>query len=192
MRSPDVLKKSLKPWVHSTMDLQSNGYGTYVQKARHIQAFRRGEPTKTFRINLNDPHGYVTLVEDKLIWSCVSTSDNLSRAVYLFDIRSWSLQVLNGDARETIRRLVASDQLVGFATNSNMFYVWHHASRVKRKFKLPNAALLQTITCRGNTVACAGCLEQHVLVYIWDFDTQQGKSFTIPYTSPLLAYPTLG
>ncbi|KAH7088466.1 hypothetical protein FB567DRAFT_339254 [Paraphoma chrysanthemicola] len=191
MRSPDLLKRSLKPWI-STAEIQGNKYSFYLQKAKHVQAFRRGEPVKAFNVTLDDPHGYIILVEDRLIWSCLSRHNGQCRAVYLFDINSWRLQKFNGDARETLRRLVASNQLIGFATNNNTVYVWDVDSGVKRTFRVPSASLFQAITCRERTIACAGCLEQYVMVYVWDFDSQLGTSFTIPYSSPLLAHPTPG
>jgi hypothetical protein len=89
------------------------------------------------------------------------------------------MYTLNGDAREVIKQLFASDQIVGFTTMTNVCYVSDLEGRAKKRFTVPNMALFQSVACRGRTVACAGILEDHVLVYIWNYDSQQGRSFTI-------------
>ncbi|KAF2024763.1 hypothetical protein EK21DRAFT_77971 [Setomelanomma holmii] len=191
LRSPHVLKKCLRPWLEKAAP-QTNEYGIHALKAKHIQAFRRGEPNQGFTVKLHDPHSYVILVEDRLVWASESRTDYTARLVCVFNIQTWSLHTFRGDAREKIHRLVASDELVGFATGSNLFYAWDFETRTKRTFMVPNATLFQNVTCRERTIACAGCLEKHVFVYIWDFDSQLAKYFTIAYDSPLLVYPTHG
>ena len=185
-----MLKKSLEAWYGGALNLQGANYSLYESKAKHVHAFRHGEPNGHFKIDLNDPPGYMTLVEDTLIWSRAAGLDRTARTICLFNITTWSLHTLNGDAREEIGRIFASDKLVGFAPSGTVCYVWSLESREKRRFRVPSPELFQSVTCRGNVVACAACLDAHVLVYIWDYCTQQGRSFTISFDSPLLAYPT--
>ncbi|KAF2828525.1 hypothetical protein CC86DRAFT_368735 [Ophiobolus disseminans] len=190
LQSPDVLKRSLTSWSGNTLDLQGAERSLLESKAKHIQMFRQGDPSSHFTVHLNDPRGYATLVEDTLAWSRVSGHDHTARAIYLFNISTWTLHTLNGDAREKVAALFASDKLVGFATNGTVCYVWSLQTREKRRFRVPNPALFKTITCRGTMVVCAACLVDHALVYIWDYRTQQGRSFTISYDSALFVRAT--
>jgi hypothetical protein len=192
LRSLDVLKNSLYAWSHRVVDLQVPNYSACEHKARLVQKFRQGEPDRLFSIHHHEPHGDVILVEDTLIWSCYIPPESKARIIYVLNIKSWSLRKLQGDARETVHRLFASDQLVGFATSGNICYVWDLDGREKRRFRVPSSALFQSVTCRDNMVACAGCLNDHALVYVWNFETQRGTSFTIPFDDDLFAYPMLG
>jgi hypothetical protein len=98
------------------------------------------------------------------------------------------MHTLNGDARESIRQLFASDQIVGFTTASNVCYVSNFQGSGKRKFRVPNPALFQSLACRQRTVACAGTFEDHVLVYMWSYDSQQGRSLIIPFDAFPVSY----
>jgi hypothetical protein len=191
LQSPAILTKSLCSWYGNTLNLHCAEYRLLERKAKHIHAFRHGDPKHYFIIDLHDPHGYVNLIEDTLVWSRVSRLDHTARAIYLFNISTWNLQTLHGDARERVERIFASDKLVGFTTNGTTCYVWSLQSREKRLFRVPNPALFRSVTCRGNTVACAACLDNYALVYVWDYCAQRGRSFTISYDSPLLAYPNV-
>jgi hypothetical protein len=111
--------------------------------------------------------------------------------LYLFNIRTWSLHTLNGEARERIHRVFASDEIVGFATNNNLFYVSRLDGSQRKRFAVPRYSLIRSISCRRRAVACAGCLKDHALVFIWDYDSQQGRSFTISYDTHLFVYPTV-
>lgn len=190
LQSSDVLEGGLASWSGSTFDLQGAERDVLESTARHIHAFRQGEPSCRLRINLNDGCGHVTFVGDTLIWSVVSLLDRTARAINVFNIKEWTLHTLVGDAREKIERLFASDKIVGFATSGTVCYVWSLQRLLKRRFRVPYPALFQSITCRGDTVACAAYLEGGALIYIWDYHSQMGRSFTISYDSPIFAYPT--
>jgi hypothetical protein len=192
LRSPDVIKRNFWSWSNSVVDLYDADFNLYRLKAKQIQTFRMGEPNRYFLIDTHDPQGYVALVEDTLVWSCDSLASRAARIIYVFNMKTWSLQTLNGDARETVYRLFASDQLVGFATSGNACYAWALRGYEKRKFRVPNSALFQSVTCRESTVACVGCLNDHALVYIWNYDTQRGISFSIAFDTPLFSYHMSG
>jgi hypothetical protein len=188
LRSTDVLTKSLYAWSGRVTDLQAPSLALCEHKAEQIQKFRQGEPNRLFSIHHHEPHSRAMLAEDTLIWSCIVSPDSRARMVYVLNIKSWSLRKLQGDARETVHRLFASEQLVGFASSSNVCYVWALDGVEKRKFRVPSSALFQSVTCRDSTIACVGCLNDHALVYIWNYDTQRGASFTVAFDTALFAY----
>jgi hypothetical protein len=161
-----------------TLDQDVADYGLLELKAKAIQAYRHGKPKHCFKV-VTPVSKHVILMADTLIWSPPPSIGSESRIVNLFNITTWEMHTLNGNAREHIHHLFASNQIVGFTTRSNICYVSDLRGRGKRKFKVPNAALFQSLACRDRTVACAGILEDHVLVYIWNYDSQQGRSFTI-------------
>ncbi|KAH8732397.1 hypothetical protein GQ44DRAFT_697585 [Phaeosphaeriaceae sp. PMI808] len=132
--------------------------------------------------------GHSVLIEDTLIWICLLKTHRPT-AVYFFNMKTCHLQTFQGDARETVRHLFASDKLVGFATHGTLCYVWDFDHREKRKFRVPNSDLFQSIACRGRMIACAGCLDDYALVYIWNYDNQRGISFTISYETTLFTSP---
>jgi hypothetical protein len=190
--SPDVLKKSLNSWYDDTVDLAGAEYVDCKLKAKSIHAFRHGgKPHQYFKLDMHHPNGNIVLVEDTLIFTRFSSDYNM-RIVYLFNIRTWNLHTLVGEAREKVARLFASDQIVGFTTTNNICYVSRLDGSMRKKFSLPNAALLRSITCRERTVACAGFLDGNVLVYIWNYDNQLGRSFTIDSQRGLFVSPKPG
>jgi hypothetical protein len=102
------------------------------------------------------------------------------------------MHIIIGDARESIRDLFASDQIVAFTTASNVCYVSDLRGRGKKKFRVPTSVQFQSLACRQRTVACAGTFDDHVLVYIWSYDSQQGRSLTIPFAAfPVSHAPSL-
>jgi hypothetical protein len=191
LRSPDVLKKGLLSWFGNSSDLQGADHSIYESKAKQAHAFRRGEPTQCLKIDLQYHIDQVILIDDTLIWAYQS-ADHVARVIYLLNIniKTWSLQSLNGDARERVVRLFASNQLVGFVAASTICYVWRRRDLEKRQFRIPGREFYQSIACRGSTVAYAGRLKEHALVYIWDYETQKGRSFSISYDCPLFANVT--
>lgn len=187
-----MLKKSLNSWYDHTVDLSGVEYGNCELKAKSIHAFRYGgKPKQYFKLYMHHSNGDVILVEDTLIFMRLSSDFNV-RIVYLFNFRTWKLNTLVGEARENVVRLSASDQIVGFTTTNNMCYVSCLDGSIRKKFNMPNAAVLRSITCRGRTVACAGFLNDDVLVYIWNYDSQQGRSFTIDSHRDLFVPPLPG
>jgi hypothetical protein len=189
LRSSDVLKKSLLS--AGTPDLQGADYSVFQLKAKHIHAFQHGKPKHYVRIVKHiQKADYTILVDDTIIWSTLKGGNHDSRILYLFNIKTWTLHTLNGDARENIQQVVASERIVAFtSSNSNLCYVSDLEARSKKKFRVSNPALFQALACRDSTVACAGILDDHALVYIWNYDTQQGRSFRIDFGTHLLPYP---
>jgi len=191
LQSPDVLKRSLLSWYGNPSELQRADHSMYKSKAKQAHAFRYGEPTQRLEINLHYGVELVTLLGVTLIWA-YRLADQAARLIYLLNLKTWSLQSFNGDARETVVRIFASDQLVGFVTASTVCYVWSRRTQEKRQFRVPGRDFYTSMTCRGSIVAYAGCLKEHALVYVWDYETQKGRSFTISYDCSLFANPTSG
>jgi hypothetical protein len=186
LQSPDVLTKSLVSWYGDTPQIQQADYSLCRLKARSVHRFRYGVPTHHFKItNMHRSHSHMILRGDTLIFPATTP---LLRALRLFNIKTWTLNSLNGDARELIRHFFASDQIAGFTTESRTCYISDLEGHGKRKFKVPSTALFQSVACRGRTVACAGFVQGHIQVYIWNYDTQQGKSFIIPRKSHLVPF----
>lgn len=190
LRSPVILRTSLLSWYGRSLDLQGASPSIYESLAKQAHAFRHGHPTKRLTVVMYDEYHFDTatgtLIDDTFIWASDTPQ---CRAIHLFNIKTWSLQTLNGDGRERVVRLFASEQIVGFGTASSTCYVWNRKTLEKRQFRLPSSEFVKSVTCRGSTVACAGRLKEHALVYIWDFETRKGTSFTISYQSELWGCP---
>jgi hypothetical protein len=190
LRSSDVLKQGLLAWSGPTPDLQQADYSLLELRAKNIHAFRHGKPKHYLQIvKYKESADQTILVNDTLIWYTTSeNNDDASRLLHLFNIKTWTLYSLTGDGREHIHQIFASGDIVGFTTNS-VCYVSDHKGQGKKRMRLPNPKLFQSVVCRERTVACAGILDDHALVYIWDYDTQQGTSFKIDFGTYLFPSP---
>lgn len=182
-----VLKSNLDSWYDGTVDLQSANVDFCWRKARSVHAFRNAPrsvpPDSSFKIST--PFGSTQLLAgDRLIW--LDGAEN-SRQVRVLDLRSWSFRVLNGESREQIRDVYASEEILVFTTYTTAYVTRLDSPGPLKRFRVVNAALLCTVACRGRTVVCAGYLEDCLLVYIWDFDTQTGRSFKVSYETSFLS-----
>ncbi|KAH7400741.1 hypothetical protein DE146DRAFT_653787 [Phaeosphaeria sp. MPI-PUGE-AT-0046c] len=186
LQSPVVLKQTLLQWYGPDLDLRQGGYAFFERKARHLHAFRHGRPKHYLRIKVNNHHGS-TLTGHTLIWKSLP-HDNI---LYLLDMQAWELHTLVGDAREAVAHTFASSQIAGFSTFGTTVYASDLQGRGKKKFRVPNTAMTQSITCRDTIIACATFCDDYVLVFIWNYADQRGKSFTIDFESELLCHPSL-
>jgi hypothetical protein len=189
LQSPQVLTNTLVPWYGYTPQLLRADYGMCKTKAEVIHAFRNGCPKHHFKIRIVGIHHRMILTEDTLILTAGAQGNSDPRILCFFNIKTWELHSMTGDARERISQTFASDQIAGFTTESRVCYVSDLEGRGKRKFRVPNNAFFQSVACRGRTVACAGCLPDHAEVYVWNYDTQQGKTFSIDFNSHLFPFP---
>ncbi|CAN9108960.1 unnamed protein product [Alternaria sp. RS040] len=191
LRSLHVLKASLNQWYQGTVNLQDAEYARCKKKARDIHAFRTGKPSRIYKIipkydsdeSLlpSNPIYDFKLVGSSLIWHHVFHRDvTPSRSACVLDLDTWHLRVLGGEAREQIMNVFASSEIVVLTTYANVCYV--HELRGKqgcKKFRVPNRNFLKNVSCRGRTVACVACVDYHASVYIWEYDSQRGRSFEI-------------
>lgn len=173
-----MLKSNLDSWYRGTVDLQNADYASYRTKARTIDALRTCKPHTRFPIRLDYAFHGLVLTSDTLIWQ-PRAGNTYSRGICVFDLATWSLRTLAGEAREEVCSIAASDDIVALATFSKVCYVWELHGQVSKKFIIPSQYYFGAVTCRRRTVACAGSFVQHISVYIWDFDTQRGRSFQI-------------
>ncbi|CAO2647831.1 Nn.00g087530.m01.CDS01 [Neocucurbitaria sp. VM-36] len=175
LRSPHVLKKSLNHWYAGKVNLQSANHALCEQTARTIHRFRNGKPSSILQVS-STMHVYdLSLVGDILIW--LAPQDD--RSVSLLNLSTWNLCTVSGDARERLKKFVASDQIVALATFSTVVYVMTLHGEGRKTFRVPSFGCLQAFTCRERTVACAESFHDRISVCIWDYDTQRATSFQI-------------
>jgi hypothetical protein len=105
------------------------------------------------------------------------------RMLNICNLRTMATSSLQGDARESIINVALSEELVAFATSLNTCYVTDLAGANRKKFKLVRS-MFQQLACRGHVVACGGFVNNCAMIYIWDYETQVGKSFEISLQAP--------
>ena len=113
------------------------------------------------------------LVEDTFAWLSLGC-----RTLNICNLRTMVKSTLHGDARELITKVALSGDLVAFATTLNTCHIQDLNGGKRKTFKLAQG-MFQQLTCRGRTVICGGFVNKLAVIYIWDFDTQTGKSFDI-------------
>ena len=179
-----MLKSSLDVWYEGTVNLQGAELDFCWRKARSIHAFRNGCPSSlpdsSFRIS-TPSCGTPKLVGDNLIWI-----DQDRRQVHVLNMRLWTSRVFNGAARDMIYNVHVSNEVVAFSVLNGTIYVGDlNGQGPLKKFRLPRSTQRLLITCRHRTVACAQYLtDSSILVYIWNYNTQQGRSFIVNKETP--------
>lgn len=188
LQSLVVLKPNLDNWYDGKVDLQDVDLDFCRRKARSIHAFRGASesslPDSSFKISAQSVLSEQLLRGDHLIW----LADN-RRQVHILNLRTMSSKTIVPTARELIRSIDASDDLVLMTTDAGgAIYVGEMTghSQVKR-FRLSSSRRDSVIACRRRTVACATPGPDGVLIYIWNYDLQAGRSFTITRKTPILA-----
>lgn len=99
----------------------------------------------------------------------------------MVDLRSLTSKVFVDPSRGEVGGLYAADDLVVFSARlRGVIFVGelNRQGQVK-SFRLNSSSQKLALTCRHRKVACAVHLEDHTLVYIWNYDTQQGRSLNI-------------
>jgi hypothetical protein len=181
LQSPDVLNPLLNPWYDGTTHFEAFDYTTLRQKALRIHCFRYGYgfPLTEEQVRMIPfmPDSAV-LIEDTLVGYPFQ-----GRTLSVQNLRTGASWETQGDAREQIINVAASEQIVAFATTSNTCYVSDLAGGQKRKFKL-FSNIFKALACRDRTVACGGLFQDCAEFYTWDFDSQKGTSFRIGYDQP--------
>jgi hypothetical protein len=162
------------------VDLQALDDNLCEKKARSIHAFRNGKPSNIFAITPDADATFSdqVLVHETLIWRPRKITEE-SRIVCVLNLKTWQLRTLRGEALEKINHVVASDRIVVLITFTGICYVSDLHGTTTKKFRVPSMGYFQTVSCRGCTVACVATFANHQSVYIWDYDTQRGRSFQI-------------
>ena len=183
LQSLHVIKASLNQWYQGTVNFQDADHALCQKKARKINAFRTGKPRKVYKITPEYEIDDIYLAGNSLIWkSNASTPDDHSRNVCVFDLATWDLRFLGGEGREGIMDVFVSSEIVALTTFSSICYVHElHGKRGCKKFRVPNNQYLLNVACRGRTVACVYNEQLLASVYIWEYDSQRGRSFEIKF-----------
>ena len=175
LRSLDLLKPRLSSWYGGSRDLRSADYAFCTTEAQNIHAYRIGSPKSCFKLSLVDPVLAAILVGETLVWQ---PHTDVCRTLFLLNLKTWHIRSVSAESRFAISSFCASDQLVVLSTLDG-FYVFTIHDLEQKKFKTPNHAFREAMTCRGRTVACAANFAEYMEVYVWDYDTQRGRSFQI-------------
>lgn len=180
LRNPDVVNQKLKAWYGKTLPTSVNpGEDDYVvrqRQAEHIFRICTGRPYNSLSIPIPWHPSTVVVVGDHFAWL-----NRDCRVLNVFNLRTGKIWQKQSPARERFYGLKASDELIVFCTYKSC-YASTLSGDESKNFRLlkPEPA---SITCRGRTVAYGSALDtDSILIYIWDYDSGQGRSFEIPYT----------
>lgn len=159
--------------------------------AKTIQAFRTGRPRSHCLIRLDQSVEDSILSADTLIWMPRTSKslDTVTRSICVMNLSSWTFRQLRGEERERVYSVVASRDIVAIVTYTNTCYAWELHGNGSHKCTLPSRDYIDTVACRERTIAFAALKDDHMSVFIWQFDTQRGQSFQI---SRYLDEPCLG
>lgn len=168
------MQPALESWHGKSFPVES--YDDCLKKALDIHRFARGKPVHHTDLVAKDTKiayamGYV---EPVLVEEFLAGVDESKRALVVNNLQTQTSWHMYGAAREEILKVVASDEIVAFTTTSNTCYVADLAGSKKHDFKL-FGGMFKALACHGRTVVCGGVINQQVQLFIWDFDTQQGK-----------------
>lgn len=124
------------------------------------------------------------LCGDDLIWLAQHR-----RSVQVLNLRSLSSKALVPASRELLRSVDASDGLVTITAESGgVVYVGELTGLSPlKKFRFVTSSPGFAITSRHRTVACTARQSDGILVYIWNYDTERGRSFTVRSDTPILS-----
>jgi hypothetical protein len=166
------------------VDLQHVDYDFLEKKVRKIHAFRNGKPSNVLQVTptIETSMRGLILAGDSLVWM-PRRSREQSRTVSVLDLNTWQLRTLRGEALEVVLRVRASDQIVALATFTGFCYVFELHGTTRKKFRVPSCDYFDIMSCRGCTVACIAAHGCYSLVYIWEYNTQQGRTFQINHGS---------
>ncbi|KAI4614629.1 uncharacterized protein J4E87_009429 [Alternaria ethzedia] len=183
LQSLHVIKASLDSWYQGTVNFQDADHALCQKKARKIHAFRSGKPRKVYKIKPEDSIDDIYLAGNSLIWQSLTfTPENRSRNVCVLDLATWDLRFLGGEGRERIEDVFVSNEIVALTTWANICYVHElHGKRGCKKFRVPNNNYFASVACRERTVACYHIDSGFASVYIWEYDSQRGRSFDIKF-----------
>ncbi|KAI2477255.1 F-box multi-domain protein [Pyrenophora tritici-repentis] len=180
-----ILKTGLDQWYQGTADLGDADHALCERKARAIHAFRTGKPTSVIKIILDEQPAQPILAGNHLVLG------RFERHVHVLNLDSWQLRSLCGEAREKLSGVFVSDQIIALTTYSNICYVYElQGGQVPKKFSVPNMMYFTSVACRGRTIACVAHLAKRTTVFIWEYNTQRGRSFEVSH-GPDSLFPEL-
>ncbi|EUC47166.1 hypothetical protein COCMIDRAFT_35316 [Bipolaris oryzae ATCC 44560] len=187
LQSLPVLNAGLNSWYQGAVNPRDLENDTARQRAaRRVHCFRTGRPLGIYKITSDEQIARPSMLGDYLGWLSETPQASPMRVACIFNLHNWNLDHIAGEAREQLINLVLSDQIVVLVTAADACYVFELPTLSQRKkFRVPSASYLQNVTCRRSTVACLASLDMRTSVYIWDYNTQRGTSFTISHDSDM-------
>lgn len=181
LRSLYILKTGLDRWYQGTVNLQAADYALCMRRARAIHAFRTGNPRIVFKVVSARKTGRLMLAGNHLVWAG-RKRETSSRYALVLNLDTWQLRSLRGEAREQLMDVFVSDQIVALTTFSNICYVWElQGGPGPKNFRVPSSTYFRNVACRDRTVACVAHFAKHTSVFIWEYNTQRGRSFNISH-----------
>jgi hypothetical protein len=183
LRSLHILKASLAQWYLGALPLQDiTSYDFCLERAKSIHAFRTGNPNSIYKITPTDKQPEVLLRGDNLIWQQPQNYRDTIRTAHILHLPTWTLRTICGEAREQLRDIFASEEVVVLAPFASTCYV-HLITGIQgfKKFRVPHKSYLGNVGVRGRTVACVADLGSSTDVYIWHYDNGKGHSFKIKH-----------
>ena len=181
-----ILETGLDQWYQGTADLRDAGRALCERKAKAIHAFRTGKPTSVIKIDVYAELEHFILTGDHLV-----LVPYRQRFAHVLNLDTWQLRILRGEAREHLLGVFVSDQIVALTTYSNTCYVYElQGGQVPKKFTVPSTRYFKNVACCGRTIACVAHFAKHTSVFLWEYNTQRGRSFDVSH-GPDSLFPQL-
>lgn len=186
LRSTDLLKPALRTWYDNTVHLEDATYGECLQRAHSIHRFRTGRCVQVAASNpAREPSKPVALSEDFLVHV-----PHPYRQVRITNLRTGEDWRVGTEGREVIDRFIASSELIACWNHAQTCYLFDYSARQRAKLRLPPS--MNTFrACRERAFTCGGIVKQHIELYLWDLDSQKGKTLRLdqpPFDSPITRY----
>jgi hypothetical protein len=186
LRSTDLLKPKLRSWYDGTVALEGTSYEDCLQRAQSVQRFRTGRYIEVAATRPRlEPSNRIILTEDFLVHVPYP-----HRQVCVSNLRTGEAWNAATEGREVIAKVIASGELIAFWNQLHTCYIFDFFATRRAKLRLP-PSMNQFQACRERTVICGGILDQHIELYIWDLDSQKGRTLRLdqpPFDSAITRY----
>ncbi|KAL1610416.1 hypothetical protein SLS60_002083 [Paraconiothyrium brasiliense] len=177
LRCTDILKPKLKTWYDGTIALDDASYEDCLRTAQSIHRFRTGNfiqvAASATSVGLVPSPGNHVLVEDFLV-----DNPEPHRQVRVTNLLSGEETRAATPGREEIVFVAASIQLIACWTGTQTCHVFDFSGALKARFRLP-PFMSRFKACRERTIICGGISQQHIELYLWDLDSQKGKTLRL-------------
>ncbi|KAF2198362.1 hypothetical protein GQ43DRAFT_165117 [Delitschia confertaspora ATCC 74209] len=181
LTSPDFLNPRVNSWctpndtpLNGEAALQADPYALCTFRAQHQHRFATASPFGYLRIPRE--------IDIKNCWLCgdhiLCTPANQPRHIDLQNLRTGKRWRIRTEGRAQIVKAVLSDQLAVYVTYHYVCYAFNFITNETRSFRLPKA-MFDRLVCRDSLVACSGVVQGKFHISMWDFDTQETKTFVL-------------
>lgn len=186
LRSTDLLKPALRDWYGNTVALENIRYDECLQRAQSIHNFRSGRPIDIAAARPAPENAeHLALVEDYFLHA-----PHPYRQVHITNLRTGENCRMATDGREIIDKCIASSDFVACWNQAQTCYIFDYSATQRAKLRLP-PSMNSFRACRERTLICGGILNQHLELYLWDLDSQKGKTLRLdrpPFDSAIRKY----